>query len=123
MFCLGSALLDLARFIVVPRQFSVMVYGDDSVNYDASCNVFRYGDRGFMYSITGWKFYEAWRKQGALRSLLAQLDVKSLEGYVTAAHARLMRVALRHVGRVEVTGEGEMAGHTMVWVVVSCRQS
>lgn len=124
MFSLGAALLDRRHFEVDPRQFSVRVYDQDDVNYDSSCQVFRYGDRGFMYSINGdHGFYKMWVKPGALTSLLAQLKVRTLEGYVTRAHARLMRLALRGVGRVEIVHEGGMAGREMVWVCVRDKDS
>ena len=110
-----------SRFVVEPRQFSVMVYSDGTVNYDASCNVFKYGDRGFMYSMSGPKFYLPWREEGVLQSLFDKLGVRTLEGYVTPHHARLLKMVLRPVGNVEVTEKGKMSGHDMVWAVVTVK--
>lgn len=99
-----------------------MVYGEHPVDYEASAQVFVMGDRGLMHSITGSRFYEHWRTPGAVDELLARCGVKTLEGYCTHAHARLMSHALRHVAKVTVTGRGEMAGLPMVWIVVESKQ-
>lgn len=108
------------RFEVIPRQVSVVVFDEqDTLNYCASCNVFIYGDRGFMYTINGEQFYAAFALEGRAIDLLKKLNVRSLEGYVTKAHARLMRMALRKDMNVEITGAGEMMDHSMVWVSVT----
>jgi hypothetical protein len=109
------------RFEILDRQKSVLVFDDESTEYCASCQVFKYGDRGFMYNINGRQFYELWREPGTLKDLLFRLGVGSLEGYVTEAHARLMRAALRHVGAVTIESHGTMNGHPMVWVVVKAK--
>ena len=96
-----------------------MIYGNDPITYQSSCQVFVYGDKGFMYSINGDGFYKAWIQPGALTSLLQQLGVQSLEGYITKPHARLMRLALRHVGNVVIESHGKMAGHDMAWIKVT----
>ncbi len=107
-------------FKLVERQASVIVFEDQAdINYCASCQVFLYGDVGLMYGINGVKFYELMAEQGP--QVMAELGVKTLEGYVTKAHARLMRIAVKRVADVTVRHEGMMAGHPMVWVVISRR--
>lgn len=110
------------RVEIIPRQASVAIFdrsAANQINYTASCNVFLYGDVGCMYTINGSQFYAALAEPGQLAALMASLGVKTLEGYVTPAHARLMRAALRRVAHVVIRSEGEMAGHNMVWVVVT----
>ena len=88
------------------------------VNYVASCQIAKYGDVGWMFSITGKGFYEAFAEPGSVRSLMEQAEVNTLEGYVVPSHARLMRAALRKSATVELRQTGKMAGREMVWVVV-----
>lgn len=104
---------------IIPRQYSVVVFdGPDSVNYVSSCQVFRYGDVGCMYTINGGRFYDALADRAMLETLMGNMGVSTLEGYVTKSHARLMRIMLRDSATVEIRHTGQMAGHEMVWVVV-----
>lgn len=110
------------HFKIIERQASVLVFENEAdVNYVASCQVFQYGDVGIMYGINGRKFYELMAVHGA--QVMAQLRVKSLEGYITPSHARLMRIALRRVADVTEAHEGMMAGHHMVWIVIKPKGS
>lgn len=104
------------RYKIVTRQDSILVFDGDSPNYVASCQVFIYGDRGFMYNANGQEFYSCMVENGV--EMMKEMKVVSLEGYVTKAHARLMRIALPGVADVAITGTGEMAGVSMVWVVI-----
>lgn len=104
------------NFKIVERQASVLVFDKDEINYTASCQVFTYGDVGLMYGINGRKFYELMAEQGP--QVMEQLGVKSLEGYITKAHARLMRIALKKVATLDIAHTGMCAGHEMVWVVI-----
>ena len=108
------------HFEIAPRQVSVMLYDEDPVNYAASCQVFIYGDRGFMYSITGNRgFYRLWQNPVATKDLFKQLNVRTLEGYVSIAHARLMRAILKNFCLVRFVHEGIMADRPLFWVEVS----
>lgn len=105
------------HFKVIPRQDTVLVFDDgDPLNYVASCQVWKYGDKGIMHTINGNRFYELMAELGG--DVLERLGVETLEGYVTPAHARLMRIALKRVATVSVAHRGRMAGHDMVWVVI-----
>lgn len=104
-----------------PRQFSVRVYereGDEA--YVASVQVFAYGDRAFLYSLQGARFYEA------TREITEQLDAqgfRSIEFYAGKAHARLLRRVLRDspVWAVTVGAEGLLDGHRLSWVTIARR--
>lgn len=111
------------EIVTIPRQTSVIVKRDGKINYVASCNVFHYGDRSCMYTINGEEFYKASAQPGVLAKLFNDLQTSTLEGYVTEAHARLMRVALRRVATVELAHEGTMAGEKMVWVIVRVKEA
>lgn len=105
------------RYKIIHRQDSLLIFGESETNYVASCQVFLYGDRGFMYNINGNKFYECIFSHGA--SIMHDMKVHTMEGYVTPAHARLMRSAFRNTKlTVEIGGKGIMAGHDMVWVII-----
>ena len=107
------------RFEIEPNQFVIRVYDDAHPdNYVASALIRVYGDRGWMSSITGAHFYEVLRDH--LPEILDKVGTKTLEGYVTPAHARLMRMAARGGrGVFSVVSEGMCAGRKMVWVVLS----
>ncbi len=108
------------RYEVIPRQYSVIILDDDSqVNYRASCQVFVYGDVGMIYAFSGEDFYTHFAEFG--RRVMQECGVRSLEGYVSDAHARLMRYQLRRWANVEVTHRGIMAGHEMPWVRVTAK--
>jgi hypothetical protein len=111
------AALDHQTFEVEPSQFAVRVYGKHRDDYIAGATIRRYGDRGWMSQIIGPKFYEALRDN--VPELMRLCQVKTLEGYMTRAHARLLRMMLRGRANVEISHEGECAGRVMPWVIVS----
>ena len=109
------------RYEIVQRSASVILfplYQPSAVNFGACFQVVRYGDRGFAYSISNPGFYDAMAGDRLLAPIMRDLGVRTLEGYVTPAHARLMAIAFRQQADVQITGEGEMQGHNMCWVVV-----
>ena len=108
------------RYEILDRQKSVIVFdNDEGLNYAASCQVFTYGDRGFLYNLNGVRFYRVWSTPEAARQFFLDLGVVSLEGYVGGAHARLLRTSLKDVANVEFTGRGHMSGHPMEWVRIT----
>jgi hypothetical protein len=109
------------RVEIINRQASVVVFDNDGRNYAASCQVFIYGDRGFMYTINGKEFYAA-AIDGGFDKVMDELHIKSLEGYVVPAHARLMQIAMRGKANVEITGSGEMHGSKMSWVRITKKE-
>ena len=92
---------------------------EGDVNYSVGFPVFVHGDRGIPFLINGPGFYRVMKEHGA--ELMKELGVKSLEGYVTDAHAELMRQALKGVAEITDRGRGTMAGLDMVWIVVEAK--
>ncbi len=106
--------LTAARVEVDPTQYRVRLYLGKKDNYDLSCQVFVYGDRGFVYSITGSSGAYA-HLNDLLSEVFKETKVKTLEGYVTDAHVRLFK---RSIFDISVPCRGMMAGREMPWVVV-----
>jgi hypothetical protein len=100
----------------IPTILSLVVFDRDIINYAASAQICKDGNRGLMFAINGSQFYDA--LQTDLPAIMAEAEVDSLEGYVVPGHSRLMTRALRKVGRVQTTGHGRMNDHAMDWVVV-----
>lgn len=101
---------------VTPRQYSIRVYEKEGdVDYIASAQLFSYGDRCCIYSINGRGFYGAWP---LFLEEAHKLNIKSIEGYVSIAHARLLRRLMRDYDEWEFSldGAGIMYGHELVWV-------
>lgn len=105
----------------VTRQRSILLFNKDGdVNPAASCQVFCYGDHGFMYGINGGGFYDL--MQDNWLTSMSELGVKSYEGCGTEQHLRLTRIALRHTAvECVVTGQCMMKGVEMPWVVIRPR--
>lgn len=96
------------KVVVTPRQYSVMIYDrPGSLAYSSSANVFVYGDRGYMYTINGNGFYTCLADKVMMEELFSTLHVKSLEGWVSLPHARLLRVLLRNICDVRVLEDGD----------------
>ncbi len=106
--------MEKIRVEVEPTQYRVRLYLSKGDNYDLSCQIFIYGDRGFVYSITGspgvYREINTW-----LGAMFEETGVKTLEGYVTDAHVRLFK---RSTFDVSVPCRGIMAGREMPWIVV-----
>lgn len=103
----------------IGRQVSFAFYEPGAEHYRAgSAQIFLYGDRGFMYAIDGPGFWVAVNDH--LVELMAYHGLRTLEGYMSPAHARL---ALRMIGRMP--GFAVAAGplrviesHKVRWVTV-----
>jgi len=95
-----------------PRIYSFRIH-DERDKVESGCQVFKYGDRGFMYSISGREFYAA---AGEILDRAASLGLDTLEGYVLPSHVKLLTRVLGR--RVSVAHDGMMAGRKMQWVVV-----
>lgn len=100
------------------RQLSLRVYekeGDEA--YTSSVQVFRYGDKAFLYALSGPGFYAALPE--VLNQLLGQ-GFRTMEFYAGEAHARLLRRVLAREGRMEATvgEEGLLDGHRLFWITV-----
>ena len=105
----------VVRVEVEPTQYRVRLYLGPGNNYDLSCQIFVYGDRAFVYSITGsspgvYREINSW-----IAAMFKETGVTSLEGYVTDAHLRLFK---RSAFDVSVPCRGMMAGREMPWIVI-----
>ena len=105
-------------FEIAPMVFSVRIYGErNRDDHVSSFQCFKYGDVGLAYAITGAGFY------GLLPTLIGkifrELQVSSLQGYVTKAHHRAMAFKLRGLATVAVLWTGRCAGREMLWVKVT----
>jgi len=106
------------KFEIEPNQYVIRVYDDEHPdNYVASALIRVYGDRGWMSSIIGPRFYELLRDH--LNEILDQVGVRTLEGYVTESHARLMRMMCRGHAEFSISHRGMCAGRRMPWVIFS----
>lgn len=105
-------------FEISPMTYAVRLYdGRNPDDYRSSFQVFKYGDVGMAFSITGPGFYAMIRS--LLPQVFADLQITSLQGYVTPAHRRAMAFLLRGVADVSVLWPGRCAGRDMVWVRVT----
>lgn len=105
------------KFEIEPNQFVIRVYDDHADNYVASALIRVYGDRGWMSSITGAKFYEALREHSS--EIMDKVGANTLEGYMTKEHARLLRMMCRGHAAFHIAHHGKCAGRDMPWVVLS----
>lgn len=112
------------RFEVSANEYVVRIYDEEAHsndNYISSAMIRCYGDRGWMSCITGAGFYTCIKAKKNLEHLMKHCGVVTLEGYVTDAHARIMRAELRHVATVDISHRGKCAGRDMPWVIVRIR--
>lgn len=106
------------RYEVEPTQFVVRVYDESSPdNYIASATVRVYGDRGWMSQISSPKLFEALPKY--FDDLCNKLNIVTLEGYMSKAMARAVRMKAHSWATYEVTHFGNCAGREMPWVILS----
>ena len=105
---------------VTPRQFSVRVYEKEGdTDYLASAQFFSYGDRVSFYSICGNRFYEAML---LILDKLEKDNINKIDGYVSPAHSRLLRMMLKKYKAdwsISEDGPGKMFGHNLIWVTLT----
>lgn len=101
------------------RELSIRIYIDvgerKSDNYSASCSLFLYGNRAYMYNIIGDGFYLGVSK--IIQKLKEEFHIKSIEGYVVKAHARLLRIISNKLKlKLDVLETEEAFERELVWV-------
>lgn len=79
------------------RVQTIRLYGHNPNNPDAVAQISQYGDVGWLWSIRGERF---WERADIISEKARGLDLKTLEGYVTPGHARLIRMVL---GKMDYT--------------------
>ena len=105
------------RYEVEPITYVVRVYDDDRPDdYVASAMIRKYGDRGWVSSITSPRLFDAISEH--FDDFLDQLGIVAVEGYMSEPMARALRMKS---GRYDyfVARRGICAGRTMPWVVLS----
>lgn len=105
------------RYELEPTQFVLRAYEGSDENYIASATIRVYGDRAWVSQISSPRLFEA--MPAYFDQFMSRLGVKSLEGYMSKAMARAVRMACRKWADFKITHEGECAGRTMPWVVLS----
>lgn len=103
------------RYELEPMQFALRIYDQHEDNYVAVATIRTYGDRAWISGISSPRLFDMFDK---LPELMARLQVKSLEGYMTDTMARAMRIASHGRARVDTREEGECSGRTMTWIRV-----
>ena len=107
----------MLRYEIEPTQFVLRVYDDKSQdNYVASALIRTYGDRAYMSSISSPRLFDAMPQH--FDDLMERLGLVTLEGYMTKAMARAVRMASRGWALFTVTHTGMCAGRQMEWVVI-----
>lgn len=104
---------------VIPRQVSFVFYDDDPEHYTGgSAQVFIYGDRGFMYGISGAGFFASFVPQS--QQFMAEHGLRTLEGYMSVRNARKVRHVFSAVPNTKVFVDPKLLieGHWVCWVAV-----
>jgi len=105
---------------VITRIVSWVFYSDDSEHYTSgSAQVFLYGDRGYMYAIHGPGFFKSFVPE--CREFMDQYGLRSLEGYMSPANARSVRMAFRTKKdfTVSLGDVVRLEDHDVRWVAVT----
>ena len=106
------------RYELEPIEYALRVYDEHPDNYVAVALVRRYGDRAWVSSISSPKLFLV-ITHGQFESFLEELGVVTLEGYMSKAMARAVRMASRGWAKFEITHYGAEAGREMPWIVIS----
>jgi hypothetical protein len=111
------------RYEVEPITWALRVYDDARTNdddYIASALVRKYGDRGWMSSISSPRLFDALATPGQFAEFLDRLGVVCVEGYMSESMARALRMAASRYSWCDfyVARRGLCAGRTMPWVVL-----
>jgi hypothetical protein len=116
--CEGYVTKTELKFEIESNQYTIRIYAPEHKdNYIASALIRTYGDRGFMSNIIGAGFYEVLHDH--LEEILTKCNVATLEGYMTDAHARLLRMQARGRASFSIQQRGMCAGREMPWVILS----
>lgn len=97
------------------RMFSIRIYDpDEPLKYSATAQIGCYGPRGWIWGIHGASFY---RDVESIIEHCRAYGLDTLSGYVSSAHARLLRLRLPNM---EIAAEPEEVvwGHVLQWVTI-----
>ena len=91
------------KYKTLIRRVTLLVFNDhDSVNYTASCQININGVHGTIDTLIGSDFYKFLEKYGY--KPFKDLGLQEVSAAVTAAHLRLLRIKLKDVNTVVITG-------------------
>jgi hypothetical protein len=102
------------RYEIEPNQYVLRVYDEHPQNYVATALVRVYGDRAWVSSISSPRLFDALQEHFV--SFLDKIGVVSLEGYMSKAMARALRIKSKSWALYEETDHGMCAGRVMAWV-------
>lgn len=105
------------RYEVEPTAYVLRVYDEDATNYVASATIRVYGDRGWVSSISSPQLFKALKEHFV--EFMEQLDLATLEGYMSDAMATALQMKARGWAKFEISHYGICAGRRMPWVVLS----
>jgi hypothetical protein len=116
------------RYEVEPITWALRVYEEDGVrlhdeDYVASALIRKYGDRGWVSSISSPRLFSAFTDH--FNEILDAVGVTCFEGYMSEPMARALRIRLGNHEWADyyVARRGICAGRTMPWVVLSKREN
>jgi hypothetical protein len=105
------------RYECEPKRFQFRVYGDDPNHYIAVCQIYQYGDRGFVDSMMGRELLEA--LGSALPELTEKYGIRTLEGYVLPDIYRALSIlTIKRGGFIEKGKEIIHGGRTFIWITI-----
>lgn len=110
----------MSKSRVITRLVSFVFYPlDDPDHYtEGGCEVFLYGDRGFMFAISGRGFFKEFVP--SCFNFMNSLGLRTLEGYMSRTNARSVRMIFSNNPDFSVTVDPprEIEGHKVQWVTV-----
>lgn len=107
----------MSRYEVESKHLQFRVYGEDPNHYIALCQIYQYGDRGFLDSMLGDELLQSLCR--ALPELEEKYGIYTLEGYVLEDIYRACSiVARRNKFLVEQGREISHDGRKFIWITI-----
>lgn len=107
------------RFELEQNQYVLRVYDKHPENYVATALIRVYGDRAWVSNISSPRLFDAIAEHFV--ALLDKLGAVSLEGYMSKAMSRALRIKAKGWAHYEETDYGTCAGRVMAWVRLSAK--
>ena len=106
------------RYEVEPNQFIIRAYEEgEDYTYVASAIIRKYGDRGWMSSISSPKLFKLIIEH--MDSVFDDCGVTTFEGYMNPAMARALRIGVKNKAKFSISHWGVCSGRKMPWVILS----
>lgn len=107
-------------FEISPKLFQVRFYDEHPDKYEASFQIYVESDRGILYSLNGFNFYE--RFSYMLADIMQNLKITQIEATVARPHFRAIKNYLKTYD-VEIIEHVENANREMVWISIKQKGS